>query len=114
MKSRIQKSAVRIILGSTYTHYEDALEKVDLQSLRETRDEFCLNFAQKCIKNDKLNSMFPLNLKSQQMELINEEIFNVNHAHTDRYMILHTIMQRLIYKETQDKENQRNTDRMPG
>ena len=57
---------IKINLIKKYTHYEDALEKVDLQSLRERKDELCLNFAEKCIKNDTLKSMFPLNVKSHQ------------------------------------------------
>ena len=59
--------------------------------------------------------MFPLNVKSHQMELRNEEIFNGNHANTERYMkSFIPYMQRLMNKETQDKENHRNPDRMPG
>ena len=91
------------------------MEKVNLQSLRERRDELCLNFAEKCIKNDKLKSMFPLNVKSHQMELRNEEIFNVNHANTERCMKFSIpYVQRLLNRETQHKGNHRNPDRMPG
>ena len=42
---RIQNSAERIMLGSKYTHYEDTLERVDIQSLRERRDELYWNFS---------------------------------------------------------------------
>ena len=55
--------------------------------------------------------MFPLNVKSHQMELRNEEIFNVNHANTERYMKSSiSYMQRLMNKETQDKESQKVTE----
>ena len=53
--------------------------------------------------------MFPLNVKSHQMELRNIENFNGNHANTERYMKSSiSYMQRLMNKETQDKENHRN------
>ena len=55
---RIQKSAVKIIQGKQYKTYEEALEKIDLQPLNERRDELCLNFAKKCLKNDKMKNLF--------------------------------------------------------
>ena len=50
---RIQKSAVRIILGRNFDNYEDALVKVKLESLKNRREEPCLYFAKKCIRNEK-------------------------------------------------------------
>ena len=47
---RIQKSAVKIILGKQYKTYEEALEKIDLQPLNERREEPGRNFAKKCPK----------------------------------------------------------------
>ena len=44
---RIQKAAVRIILGKNFENYEEALEKIDLQPLNVRRDDLCLKFAQK-------------------------------------------------------------------
>ena len=34
---RVQKSAIRIILGKSYENYEDGLKKVDLESLEDRR-----------------------------------------------------------------------------
>ena len=39
---RIQKAAVRIILGKNFENYEEALEKIDLQPLNVRRDDLCL------------------------------------------------------------------------
>ena len=63
---RIQKSAVKIILGSKYTEYESALDKIDLETLSERREKLCLKFAKKCLKNDKTKDMFKLNEKNSQ------------------------------------------------
>ena len=43
---RVQKSAVRIILGNRYVGYKKSLQKLDLQSLNDRREE--LIFAKKC------------------------------------------------------------------
>ena len=50
---RVQKSAVRTILGNKYINYEDGLFKVDLEELWERRENLCLKFAKRCLKNDK-------------------------------------------------------------
>ena len=44
---RVQKTAVKIILGDKFENYDDALEKVYLQRLIERRNELCLKFAKK-------------------------------------------------------------------
>ena len=54
---RIQKSAVRIILGRNFDNYEDALVRVNLESLKSRREELCLKFANKCIKDEKTKNM---------------------------------------------------------
>ena len=79
---RVQKSALKIILGKTYLNYQDGLEKANLQTLKQRREELSLRFATKCTKNEKLKSMFPFRIKNHQMKLRNEEIFNIEHANT--------------------------------
>ena len=81
---RIQKNAVRIILGKNYTDYEDALEKIGLQSLQKRRNELCLRFAKNCLRNEKTSNMFPVNNKQHDMNTRNEEKFKVKHANTGR------------------------------
>ena len=57
---RVQKVCLKIILKQDYISYEQALEKVNLQTLVARREKLSLNFARKCLKNDKTKSMFPL------------------------------------------------------
>ena len=64
---RVQKSAVRIIMGGQHESYKLALSKLDLDTLESRRKNLCLNFAQKCLKNPKLQQMFPLNIKEHSM-----------------------------------------------
>ena len=84
---RVQKSAVRIILGKDYEKfrsYEDALRKANLETLECRREELCKKFAEKCLKNDKTKSMFPTKDKTHNMLSRREENFDVKFAHTGR------------------------------
>ena len=84
---RTQKSFVKLILGNQFKSdyegsYENALMKLNLQSLEERREELCLKFAKNCIKNNKLTDLFPEN--ENQHCLRNPEKYNVLHAYTER------------------------------
>jgi hypothetical protein len=81
---RIQKAAVRIILGKNFENYEEALDRIDLQPLNVRREELCLKFAIKSLKNPKVRDIFPKREKSPEMLLRDEEKFVVKHANTER------------------------------
>jgi hypothetical protein len=57
---RIQKSAVRLIVGKRHVNYESSLLKLNLQKLTERREDLSLNFAKRTIMNKKIRHMFPL------------------------------------------------------
>ena len=80
---RIQKSAIKIIMGSSYQSYMKSLELLDLETLSQRREHLCLNFAKACVKNPKLNDMFPRNTKQHEMETRKQEVYKV--AYTQRY-----------------------------
>ena len=50
---RVQKSALKVILGKRYTSYSDALKKLKIESLEDRRRAFCLNF-----QVEKLRKLF--------------------------------------------------------
>ena len=81
---RVQKSAVKIILQGKYLSYKKGLAQLGIESLDSRREQLCLNFAQKCTKNDKLKHMFPKNTKSHEMNTRHEEKYIVQHANTSR------------------------------
>ena len=81
---RVQKAAVKIMLGEKYTDYENGLLKVDLDKLSERRENLCLKFAKNCLKSEKTKDLFKMNEKTHNMEVRNTEIFQVNHANTGR------------------------------
>ena len=83
---RVQKAAVRIIIGKNYTNYENALMKADLEPLKTRRDELCKTFAEKCTisEHEPTKKMFPINKKKHSMKIRDSDKFKVNHANTLR------------------------------
>ena len=51
---RVQKSALRLILGNKYTSYSEALKLLNIETLEDRRKLLCLKFAKNCLKVDKL------------------------------------------------------------
>ena len=82
---RVQKAALRLILGEKYKGYSDALNVMKMDSLEMRRHNLCLRFAKQCIKNEKLKNMFPKNQNRHRMEKRSGEKFLVNKAFTERY-----------------------------
>ena len=58
---RIQKCALRIILGEEYVNYENALHKINIESLKTRRKSICLRFAKKASQHDRFHNWFVLN-----------------------------------------------------
>ena len=79
---RIQKTALRILLGECYEDYESALKTCGLDTLELRRTKLCLNFAQKCLKNKRTENIFPINKKTVNTR--QHEKFYVTPAFTDR------------------------------
>ena len=79
---RVQKTALRIILGEDYSDYSSALELAGLSTLTERRTHLSLNFAKNCLKSDKSSDLFPLNVKTVNTRP--HEKYYVTPARTDR------------------------------
>ena len=84
---RIQRRACRIILGSTYTSYTDALALTGLQTLEESRLHLYTQFAKKCTTLEKYTGWFPLNNSSHRMCLClrNTRTYQAPKFRADRY-----------------------------
>ena len=55
---RVQKCFMHMVLADKYTNYEDALDKVELETLESRRTILCLNFAKKASKHPKHSKWF--------------------------------------------------------
>ena len=81
---RVQKTALKVILGERYKTYNQALNLLELESLSDRRENLCLTFAIKSSKNPKTKHMFPRNEKTHNMGTRNPEKFRVQYANNDR------------------------------
>ena len=79
---RVQKTAVKIILGNQNLSYKQGLLKLDIDYLSTRREKLCLDFAIKSTKNPKLKHMFP-KLKNAKQTRKSKAYF-VQHANTKR------------------------------
>ena len=57
---RVQKTALKIILGQSFKTYKNALNILNLEPLNERREVLCLNFARRTSRHSKLEKLFPL------------------------------------------------------
>ena len=80
----VQKKALVIILGSTYSCYETALEQLNLERLDIRRASISYNFALKCSESAKHGHMFPPNSNYRQ-NMRNPKPFMEHTCNTSRY-----------------------------
>ena len=103
---RVQKCALKIILGSKYTSYDEALKGANLLSLKDRREELCKRFAKNCVEsdNDRVNSIFKLKTKNHSMKTRKRQKFKIDFAKTERLKTSAvTHMQRLINQNDNSK-----------
>ena len=100
---RVQKCALRIILGENYTSYQESLDFCGLDTLKARRNQLSLKFAIKCTKNPKSRDIFPLNDRDVNTRF--HEKFEVTRANTDRLAnSAIPFMQRLLNKNDRQKK----------
>ena len=83
---RVQKSAVKLILGEKYENYEEGLIKANLDSLKDRRELLCQKFASKYVSSDisRVKNMFQVKKHFHPMKIRNNEKFDVKFANTER------------------------------
>ena len=82
---RVQRAAMRVIMGNKYQGYEEALKFMNLDSLRKRREKMALKFAQKSLKQVSFSGLFPLSNPKHDMKKRTSEKYVVNHSNTERY-----------------------------
>ena len=101
---RVQKVALKVILGKKYEDYEDALDKLNLQTLIDRREYLCLQFARNTLKNPKVTNMFPLKQQHHHMKLRNPEKFDIQYAKKQR-LIQSASMQRMLNEKSRSMKD---------
>ena len=56
---RIQRAAMRVVMGNKYEGYEEALKLMKLDSLKRRRERRALKFVQKSLKQQRFSISFP-------------------------------------------------------
>ena len=82
---RVQRTCLKVILGDMYVGYDAALEMCGLQTLHGRRQQRCLNFSLKCLKQPRNKQIFPLNTRTHGQDIKPKEKYEVNWARTGTY-----------------------------
>ena len=82
---RVQRTALKVIIGQSYTDYASALKRVGLDTLFDRREKRCLTFGLNYLKHPKHKRMFPLGETSEDVNLRVRNKFKVNFARTSTY-----------------------------
>ena len=83
---RLQKRALRLILGPLYQSYEEALRHTNLESLKDRRNRLCLKFAESLAKDDRFRLWLPplrQDMRSRTLRRANP--YQPIRCRTDRY-----------------------------
>ena len=85
---RVQKAALHIILGNEFITYDEALHRLELDTLSDRRYKICLKFAIKTSKSPKFNQWFTKHEPNQGIQTRSENqksIFKPVYTRTKRY-----------------------------
>ena len=81
---RVQKSALKVIMGKNYESYENACESLQIEDLSTRRTRLSLQFTKKCLNNNQLKTLFPRKVKKSKMATRHQDKFEVKFARTER------------------------------
>ena len=84
---RVQKSAVRVILGHGYESYSDTLKSLKIETLFERREKLCLRFAKKSLSVDNFKHLFPIYEKQHNMKTRASNKYEVCKSNSKRYNV---------------------------
>ena len=100
---------LRVILKSSYKDYNNALETLDIETLKFRRKKLSLNFAKKCKNNTHASDLFKEKTKIHNMEFRNTEKFEINKFNTTRYQFSAVpYMQNLLNQHQEEKKAVQN------
>ena len=81
---RVQRAAVRVIMGNDFTNYKNGLKCLNLVTLEERRKLLCLKFAKNCLNSDKVKKLFPLKKSQHKMKKRKQKKFKRTRSKTKR------------------------------
>ena len=81
---RVQKAAVRVIMGKDYIDYPHALNELNITDLYQRREKLLKNLALKITKNPKVKHMLPLRTEYREDTRRHTEVYKTHRANTQR------------------------------
>merc|ERR1712055_523176 len=81
---RVQKVAVKIIMGTKFLSHKEGLRTLNIQSLDTRRTNLCLRFAKNCLKNEKMKDLFPVKKYALKMKIRRQKKFRTKKYRTAR------------------------------
>ena len=73
-------------MGKSFKTYKHGLNILNIDTLDKRREKLCLKFAKNCLKNEKVQNLFPLNhAKHKMKKRKNPKKFQVKRPKTERY-----------------------------
>ena len=109
----VQKTCLKIILGPSYNHYEDALSKYSLDKLSQRREMRCLKFGLKSLLHPHHKDLFPVNqhVLTDHYSKTNREHFYVNWSRTESYRMSSVpYIQRMLNDYVKNMKNRSKTN----
>ena len=82
---RVQKAAVRVIMGKSYKNYNQSLTELNLDSLEKRREFLSLWFAKNCLRNEKMKDLFPVKKFKHKMKKRNIRKYETKQIKTKRF-----------------------------
>ena len=84
---RVQKAAVKVILGKDYVNYEEALSELKLESLNARRETMALKFVKNSLENKNFSKLFPVKEVKHGMKSRQSEKYVVKFSNTNRHKV---------------------------
>ena len=92
---RVQKIALKIILGQTFTSYQEACTQFNIENLAVRRNNLCVNFAVKLYRSDRRRQFF--SIRETQRDTRHRKLVIEKHTRTARcYHAPHNALSRLV------------------
>ena len=82
---RVQKSSLRIILNSHYISYENALNTLGLETLKDRREKLFRKFAENCVNIQQMNTIVSENRKIHPMITRQIQLYENTNTNTERF-----------------------------
>ena len=102
---RIQKAALKVILGKDYESYEKSLKILNMESLDQRRESMSLKFVKNGLKNLNFSKLFPLRRENHGMSIRQREKYHVTMSNTSRFKDSAVpFLQRLQNKDALEKK----------